>query len=88
MTVIVNFPHDMDISVTPPVGAFSIIVDGVPKVPASTDWDESTIFELTYNEAVLGPTVVQLSFPALHANFRSPQMFQVQPFLITGVEIP
>ena len=86
-TITVEFPHVMDTTATPPSGNFSIIIDGVPKAPDSASWDTSTVFEVLYQEAAMGPTVVQLSFPAKHANFRSPQLFQVQPFLIAGVEV-
>lgn len=83
-TVVLEFPYAMDTTVTPPSNQFSIIIDGVPKAPDSVVWDTPTILELAYQEALMAPTVLQLSFPVVHANFRSPQLFLVQPFLITG----
>lgn len=83
----IHFPQPMDVSATPLAGDFVLSVDGVPKVPDSVGWNDSTTFELEYSEALMVPVVVLVNFPTSVPAFRSPQLFQVQPFIIVGVEV-
>ena len=74
------FPVDMDQTVEPLPAQFIIDVDGAPKTPDALGWTDATTMTLTYNEAVLGPSVISLEYPDLLPNFVSLQGQPVFPF--------
>ena len=77
----------MDQTVEPLPGEFIIDVDGVPKTPDTLGWTNPTTMTFTYNEAVLGPSVISLEYPDMLPNFISLAAQPVFPFdlLITPI---
>lgn len=80
LVIILTFPVDMDQTVEPLPAQFVIDVDGVPKTPDSLGWTDSKTMTLTYDEAVLGPSVVKCQYPAMFPNFVSLATQPVFPF--------
>lgn len=82
----ITFLADMNTAIKPPPAAFSFIVDGVPKTPDSLAWLNDRVLQVRYSEAVLGPSVVNLDFPAPHPQLRFAAGPQVGSFFSLGFE--
>lgn len=81
------FPVDMDQTLEPVPADFIIEVDAAAKPPDALGWTDATTMTLTYQEAVLGPSVVRLQYPLMTDNFVSLQGQPVFPFDLLGVEV-
>lgn len=77
----------MDQTVAPIATDFSIIADGVPKVPLDTIWLGPTSFQVTYDEPSLSPTTVRLILPTAVGDFRDLTGHLVFPFDIAATPI-
>lgn len=80
LDVRVTFAVDMDQTVQPLASELVITVDGAPHDPSAVNWDDATHLDLEYSEALLGPTDVELAYPAMFPNFLSLQGQPVFPF--------
>lgn len=85
LVLVLEFPVDMDQTVEPLPAQFAIDVDGVPKTPISLGWTDADTMTLTYQEAVLGPSVVRLAYDHMFPNFISLVDQPVFPFDLLGV---
>lgn len=78
----IDFAESMDQTEEPPLSAFVIEVDGVDKTPVGGGWFDATTYQLTYSEAVLGPTVIYLRYSKKYSTFLSLTGELVTPFNI------
>lgn len=83
----IEFPVAMDQTVIPDKTDFILEVDSAAKPLDTVVWADATHLGYSYDEAVLGPTVVRMQYPAMLPNFRSLQGQPVFPFDILLTEV-
>jgi len=74
------FTEDMSILSEPIPADFVLTVDDVVKTALSSSWFDLHQLTLTYDEAILGPTVVKVRFSTKNPDFISVAGEIVTPF--------
>jgi len=82
-----SFNEDMDTAVQPPNSFVKFDIDDAQQNAISFDWQTDRMFRVTYSEAALGPTDVDLKTLTTHPLFRTALGALVFPFDVQGFEL-
>lgn len=82
-----SFSEDMDTAVSPPAALIKFDVDDAQKNATNFTWQTDRMFRAQYNEAVLGPTDVDLKSLTTHPNFKTALGALVFPFDLQAFEL-
>lgn len=81
-----TFDVDMDTAFTPDPADFILLVDAVPKTILAIAWANNRVLEVTYDQAVLAPSVIRLELPESKGTFHAADLCPVSPFDQLGIE--
>jgi len=87
LTVLINFDELMDTSVAPSLAELVLTVDSTVKAIDTITWLDSTTLQVEYNEAALGPVLVEIAMPIVSADFRDEHLFLVGLFDLTAIAV-